>query len=433
MNIDRFKNYEPDLRDLVLAFEKQQDSYSRFFDVDQIEIIADYYLESCDVEGLKAVVEYGEQLYPDNSAIRLRRTHLLSIQGDYTQALKLLKDLESCEPENTDVCYALANIYSMTDHSQEAVEYYLKAAADGYELDMIYGNIADEYYKLGMTADAVRYYRLSISVNPDEERSLYNLAYIWEEQGRAEKAVDFFNKHILDHPYSKGAWYALGCTYTWLSLYEKGADAFEYAVAIDKNHFNAYLGLSNCYRYMGDIPRAVGVLHDSLQCASDRPFVFHSMGRLYMEAGNPHAASAYFHDALKEDPSYAPAWNDLGRCCEYLGCDDEAAGYYRRAVILQPDVDEHWLCLTDLYIRLDRFSEAAALLESARAEVSDQFAFDSRLIYCYYKLGRRNRLFSLLNQNAVRYASFYRTLFALYPELSSDMEIVNQINILTQK
>lgn len=431
MNLDRFKNFEQHVRELVLSFEKQEEGSVKYFDVDQLEVICDYYLEVSDVEGLESAVVYGERLFPSSSAIRLRRAHLYTIQGMYPQALKLLNDMEETEPNNTDVCYALGAVHSILSHPHLSIDYYLKAAKDGYELDMIYGNVADEYYKLGQPAEAIQYYRKSVEVNPDEERSLYNLACTWDEQGQAVEAEAYFSQFVLDHPFSKGAWHSLGCIYNWLSLFEKAADALEYAIAIDKTYYNAYLGLADCYRNLGDLPRAVQALRDATPYSDDRPFLLYSIGRIYFEAGNYHTASTYYHDAIKDDPSCSNAWSDLGRCSEQLGYLDEAAGYYRRAIDLDPDNDAYWLLLADLYVSSSRFPEACALLESARLEANDLFVFDARLVYCYYRLGRRSRLFDLLRKDAVDYGSQYHYLLDLYPDMAEDPEIVNSITSLS--
>ncbi len=431
MNLDRFKNYEQDVRELVLSFEKLKDGHAAYFDVDQLEIIADYYLEVYDVEGLESAVKLGEQLFPTSSEIRLRRAHLLSIQGQYTKAMSILKELERAEPENTDVCYALGALYSLTDKAEKSIEYYQKAAKDGYQLDMVYGNIADEYYKLGKTAESIDYYRRSIQKNPDESRSLYNLACTWDEQGRNEESVEYFSHLVEEHPFAKSAWYCLGCVYSWVSLFEKAADAYEYAIAIDKTYVQAYLGLSECHSHLGNTALAIQALRDSLEYTQDRPYVLYHIGRIYLQGGNYHTASTYFHDALKEDPAYSVAWNDLGRCSEHLGYPDEAAGYYRRAIDLDPDADEHWLCLADLYLNSERYPEACALLESSRTDAVDRFSFDSRLLYCYYKLGRRNRLFSLLQEDSATFGPIYHTLFVMFPEFSQDPEIVNVIQSIS--
>ena len=427
MNPDRFKNYGPDVRQLVLAFEGEEGR--RFFDVEELEVIADYYLEVYDTEGLEAAVRLGELLYPNNSEIRLRRAQLLGVQGFYQQALRMLKQLERDDPSNTDICYSLGTLYSMTGHAKESIDYYLRAAADGYELGMIYGSVADEYIKLGNTVQAVRYYRKALLHNPNEERWLYGLSNIWEMQSRYGQAVQFFSRHVADHPYNKAAWYCLGSAYLWGQQYDKAlaVDAFEYALAIDSTFENAYIALAEAYISLNDMPHAVQALRDVLGYASDRPYILHSIGLLYMEAGNYHTAYTYFHDAIKEDSSRGHLWNDLGVCSEKMGYLDEAAGHYNHAINLDPECDDYWLNLADLYIDQLRFAEAAALLESARQEATNQYLFDNRLLYCYYKLGRRNRFFNLLAEDMSAYASQLSYLLSDYPEMAQDLEVVNAI------
>lgn len=427
MNNDRFHNYSAGVRDLVLAFESQKIKGERYFDVEQLDIIANFYLDTADAKGLSQVVSQGESLFPASSEIKLHRSHLLSLQGEYDKSLAILKEIEAAEPNNTDVSYSLGMHYSITDNPKMAIDYYLRAATDGYELDLIYGNVADEYYKIHNIEESIRYYKLSIEKNPEEDRSLYNLACTYDEQGRNEESEAFFVQHVTEHPYSKGGWYCLGCVYGWLSLYEKAADAYEYVLAIDKTLFNAYLGLSECYRKLGNLGRAAQALHDSLDYADDRAYVFYSLGHLYLENHNFATASVYLHDSVKEDPTFALAWNELGRCCACSGCMDEAAGYFRRAIDLDPDSDENWINLADLYLYIERFEEACSLLESSRLEAVSRFEFDSRLLYCYFKLGRRNRLFSLLQDDAKDFGPLYHSLLTLYPEMQNDVELVNTI------
>jgi Tfp pilus assembly protein PilF len=145
---------------------------------------------------------------------------------------------------------------------------------------------------------------------------------------------------------------------------------------------------------------------------------------LYLDAGNYHTASTYLHDALNEDPSYALAWNNLGLCSESLGYDEEAAGYYRRAIDLDPDTDSHWLCLADLYLRTQRFAQAAALLEESRIDAEDPFPFVTRLCYCYFKMGKRERLLDLLLSEKHRFPSLGQTLLTQYPDMRNDIDLV---------
>ena len=430
MNLDRFKDYEPDVRNLVLSFESQKDGH-RFFDVDQLEIIADYYLEVADVEGLEAAVTFGEKLYPANDEIRLRRAHLWSITGQYSQALKLLKELERTSPQDTDICYAIGSIYSMTDQPRKAIEYYLRAATDGYEVGLIYGNVADEYYKLHQFDLAINYYRKALKANPNDEHVTYNLACTWSEVNRLEEGVDYFKQLVADNPYADNGWYSLGCSYLWLSLYEQAADAFEYAIAIDKTFFDAYLGLSDAYRYCGNQGRAIQALHDALPYADDRSFVVYCIASIFRESGNFQAAITYYHEAIKENPAYGLAWGDMGYCCEKLGYLADAEDYYRRAVDVEPDVDYHWLRLADYYLGRDDYRKACSVLENGRTDAANTYEFDIHLILCYYHMGRYNRMLHILRALVGHFPDSRKDILERLPELSDNLDAMNILNSIS--
>lgn len=426
MNLDRFKDYDSDVRDLVLSFESRKNGHG-FFDVEQLEIIADYYLEVQDVEGLDAAVSCGEALFPMSDEIRLRRAHYWSITGEYKRAFNLLHDLDRKSPNNSDVCYALGALYSMTDRPRKAISQYLKAASDGYQVGLIYGNIADEYYRIGELEKAVEYYCKSVEASPDDERSLFNLACVWAEMGQNEQAVDYFNRLVMEDPYSRWGWYCLGCVYSWLSLFEKSVDAFEYAVAIDKTFYKAYIALSDSYNYLGDEGRAVQALHDALPYTDDRAYVLYCISRLFRHSKNYHSAISYLHEALKESPSYGLAWSDLGLCCERLGLNDEAVDYYRRAVHLDPDLDLHWERLADLYFFSGRYDECCALLENGRTDASDPYLFLYRLVRCYLFMGLHNRMIQNLRVLVRQYPDRIRELILLCPQLTDDLEAMDII------
>ena len=57
MNTDRFKGYGEDVRTLVLDFEKMyRQGSNRYYDVDQLETILDFYLDTYDEEMIEKAV-----------------------------------------------------------------------------------------------------------------------------------------------------------------------------------------------------------------------------------------------------------------------------------------------------------------------------------------------------------------------------------------
>ena len=149
MKKDRFKDYDDEVRDLVLDFEQTVlKGESQFFDADELEIIIDYYFEVNDEKPLEKAVEYAEYLYPENTQVRLRRAHLMISHQQFSQALEVLMRLREREPENTDIAYSLGVALGAVGESKKAIEYFEEAASDGWMLGRIYSNMAEEYYKL---------------------------------------------------------------------------------------------------------------------------------------------------------------------------------------------------------------------------------------------------------------------------------------------
>ena len=323
MKKDRFNNFDDEVRELVLDFENTVlKGKSQFFDVDEMEIIIDYYFEVGDKKPLERAVEYAEELYPNSTAIRLRRAHLMMSHEQYSQALKVLNQMREAEPENTDVAYSLGVANGAVGDSQKAISYFKEAATDGWMLGRVFSNMAEEYYKLKDYDAALNCYRKAMESDSCDDVTIYNYYDVCFEAGRVEQAVDYLSGYVKKNPYGKEAWYCLGCAYRDLALYEKAVDAFEYAIAIDKSYVDAYVALSQTQDLMGSTPEAVTTMLRVLDYSDDRAKVYRTIGNLYAREANYDTAMAYFKKAIEENPADAEAYASLSLC--YLETGDRA-------------------------------------------------------------------------------------------------------------
>lgn len=463
MNTDRFKDYQDNVKQLVLDFEAMQSrGDSRYYDVDQLETIIDFYLDTADGEMLEKSVRYGETLFPTSNEIRLRRVHLLCFKERYKEAHSLLKQLEQMEPDNTDVLYALGVVYSALEQPRKAIQYYHKAAADGYELGIIYSNIGDEYVTMNQIAEARNYYRRAIRENPDDEHSLYELANCYEDDNATDRWIQYFSHFVEEHPYSKVGWFCLGEAYLSVELYEKAVDAYLYAIAIDDSFYFAYMQLSSCYFLMENYQQAVNVLHDSVEHAEDKAYVYYRIAEIFKQCNNPVTANIYYRKALQEDPYYAEAWHAMSLCYSmtrsfsaaidaakkalkinmesplYLttlaliyadsGDLENADRIFEIALPYYNDFEQGWLAYADYLIMQQQYENAIEALTRGLTDCELVLEFNKRLALCYFHCGQRNLLF-----NAVR-ACIYdnpegeTALLEYCPELGNDLEVMNIID-----
>ena len=364
---DRFRKYEDDdVRETVLAYESARaNGGRRYFDIDEMEIVIDYYLDQNDIEHLEEAVRYAEQLFPDASSIRLRRVHLLCAKGLNENALPILKQLQREEPDNCDVHYAFGVIYGALGQPQQAVRHYLLASKDKHALDVIYGNIADEYRNMMNDAEAIKYYKKALAINYKEDRSIRNLCYTYDQFDRLEDGEAFFSAFVKDHPYSCSGWYALALMYTFMSLYEKAIDAAEFALAIDKTFFDAYVCICNCYAEMHEPGKAASVMLESLPYSDAQEDVYFTIGTVYLDNNNIAAALVYFQKALEVDPYYGDALRGMAGCCSRMGDTHGAIQYIERAMDIVPNMAHYHFDAAHYYDQDGNLEEAEAHFQKA--------------------------------------------------------------------
>lgn len=461
-NKDRFKNYDDDVKHLVLDFERMEKSgEKRYFDLDEMEMIIDFYLDNYDGEMIEKSVLHAEYLFPSSNEIKLRRAHLLCFKERFNESYAILKQLERIQPDDTDVLYALGVVLSALDQPRKAIQYYNKAAADGYELGTIYGNIADEYVKMDRRHEARNYYRKALRIKPDDEHSLYELANCYEDDGLVDKWIEFYQHFVEEHPYSKVAWFCLGEGYVAANLYEKAIDAYQFAIAIDADFYYAYTQMSSCYQAMGDYRNAIEALHDAAEHTEDKALVYFRIGDLFRLQNNNASAVAYYTKATKEDPFYADAWHALSTCYTLMSEFGEAVDCAQKALSIEPespiylttlaliyadrgdydnadkcfecakpfydDFEQGWIAYADYHIMRQNYDEAIEGLNNGIVDCELVMEYNKRLALCYYKTGRRNMLY-----NAVRACSCDNPkgaieLLHFVPELINDLDVMNII------
>lgn len=343
--MDRFNNYDNEVRDLVLDFERTvMHGQPQFFDLDELEIIIDYYLEVDDLQALDKAVQHAEYLYPGNTQVRIRRAHQLISHKQYQPAIDILLSLRTQEPDNTDVAYSLGVAYSAVNESQKAISCYQEALNDGWMPGRVYANIAEEYYKLNDLTQSIAYYEAALSHDPADHVAIYNYYDTCIQADRIPQAIQTLQDILHSDPYNKYAWYALGILYQHSSLFEKALDALQFVIAIDPAFADAYIALSQTYDSQGDTPQAVSAMLRLLQHSDRHADIYRTIGNLYARNQNFDSAIPYFRKAIDADPAAPESFSALAVCYLYQNDLPSALASVRKALKLHdalPQSDEN--------------------------------------------------------------------------------------------
>ena len=463
MKQDRFMGFDDELRHLVLDYEQScRHGRTRYFDLSELEQIIDFYLDTNDVVRLERSVAHAEELFPNSIEVRLRRAQWCCATEQYRRAEQMLLELESEDPSNTDVQYTLGNVYGALGESHKAIKYYHRASADGFELGIIYGNIADEYGSLGLSDKAIHYYTQALSHKPEDERSIYNLAHYLIDEGRQEECLDFLLKYVRRHPYSKAAWHALSHVYISLHLIEKAEDSMQYAIAIDDTNFEYYYDLAMAQRNEHLYTEAIATLHSAEQHTDEAASIYVCLANIYNgDLNNYETALYYYQKAHRIDPDNTDFLVLMAECESNLGEHDTAITHVRQALETSPHRSEYYTALATVYVQAGfdeeaehvfqqaihlgdpdemlyivyasflmeqgRYDEAADILNRGHANCYNEAQFVARLAVCHYMTDNRAQLYNDLGACVAEGEEAIELLFTICPDMEQAIDVANTI------
>jgi tetratricopeptide (TPR) repeat protein len=355
---------ENEFGELINRFEQMvKNDHQYFFDVDEFEIIIDYYLDTQNYQLGRKAVEEGLRQHPDTSEFDIRKARLLAYEKKYYEALELLNHIELIEPANDQVYTAKGEIYSMMNKHELAIKEYKKSIPYSETPEDIYASIAYEYENLNNYAQAIKSLKKALEVKPDSENLIHEIAFFFELTGREEEAIQFFTEFLDQNPYSKVGWFNLGIFFNTLELYEKAIEAYEFTLAIDEEFSSAYFNIANSYSGLQHYKKAIKYYQKTFEFETPEPITYYYIGESYENLEDLENAVANFKKAIKMDDKLGEPWAGVARIAVKQQQDQKAIKYYEKAISLVPLNDDFKYELAIVYLRNRMFPEAEKLFK----------------------------------------------------------------------
>ncbi len=355
---------ENQVNDLVSRFESMlNEGLQVYFDADEFEVIIDFYFEKQNSEKADKAIETALHLFPSASSFQIRKARLLAYQKDYYEALELLNQIELIELANEDVYISKAEIYSLMNKHELAIEEYEKSLSHVEYPEEIYSNIAFEYENLNDYPNAIKYLKKALELNPDSENLIHEISFFFEITGMEEKGITFLNQFLDKNPYSKVAWFNLGIFYNALELFEKAIESYGFTLAIDEEFSAAYFNIANSYAGLELYHKAIFFYKETFRFESPEAITYYYIGESYESLDKFEMSMSYFDKALEIDKKLAEAWAGKARVFVKQGNDKIAIKHYERAIEIMPFNDEFKYDLAIVFLRNVTLDKAEALFK----------------------------------------------------------------------
>ncbi len=354
------ESFDESANELIERIEKKLASGESFyFDSDEYEVIIDHYLASNDLDKCRIVIQLAMEQHPNSLIISLKQVQYLIRNDESEHALALLNEVQTNEPDNSDIHRIKGEIFSQLQLNQKAIEEFVKAL-DGTvdDLDEIYSSIAYEYCSLGDYDHAVNYFKIALDFNPENDAILYEMSFCAEMLQKPDYVIYFLLNYIDKNPYSKNAWFNLGSMYASVPDYENAIEAYDFALAIDQTFVNAYINKGSAYSSLMKYEEALKTYMESLAYEKPEEMTYYFIGECYEKMGQLENAENFYRKAIETDPMVTAARIGLGCVLSEKGHHTEAIVCFKEVVKLSKNDGEAWYLLADEYMEIGEIVKA---------------------------------------------------------------------------
>ncbi len=359
-----FEFEDSSINHLVQRFEEMLENHSvLFFDVDDLESLADHYFENGFFSKAMMAIDMGANQHPTSASFPIKRAQYFLATNKLEQAVEELEKAESLDPNNLDLLIARGTFHSKEGQHRKAIAIYKNAIDQHIDNGEIFPLIAYEYQQLGEYKEAIKWLKQTLDAFPDDELALYNLSLCYDFLEANEKAISYFKKYLDSNPYSETAWYQLGLIYNKLDKPKLALEAFDYAIVIDEYFTAAYFEKAKILEKTQQFEKAAETYLLSFEFDEPSGYSYYRIGNCYRNMGDSKKALKFFRLAISEDPELDEAYLELSLINLANGKVFESIHNIRKAISLDNDNPDYLVVAADVYKQVGLYLEATQCYE----------------------------------------------------------------------
>ncbi len=360
--------------DILTRYEEAtSNNKTKYFDVDELEVIIDYYLQKDRTKDSSNAIELGLRLHPGSTPLQLRRARLYASLDKYEEALKIVEKINLVEVDDFDNSLFQGELLVKLLRGKEAEAIFdnLLLQESGKKdflcLDIAYIFLNNMDFDLSL-----KYLLQGYEFNPKNIELLFELAFNYKQQEKMEEALDIYNQIIDINPYSSEAWFNLGQLQFYKGNYNEAIQAYDFVTTIDESDYLAWMQKGNAYFQNENYAKAIEAYQsyrEQIHYEDATSLIY--IGECYEKMEDFDQAINYYKQALEIDKINTDAYTGIGICLLEKELYSESIVYFQQAVELAPNISEHWVYLAEAYVNMEMIDEAFSSYQKALA-IDDQ-------------------------------------------------------------
>ena len=370
---------------LVHAFENAiSEGRQPYFDVEDLELILDYYLDTGSYEQTKNALEIAQAIHPLAFTFKIKEVQLDIAMKDFSRAEAKLNHLEGLNMRSTELLIARATILMHRGNTQKGLQLLDEALANSEDPVEVLQMIADTHLSQGDYPRAinilVRLCRLE-DENLDEG-ALYQLAMCLDFTNEYDRAIALFESFTSKEPYNPLLWYQLGSFQLRKDNEAVALEMFQWAITADETFHAAYFEKGRIHERNEEYINALTAYKQSINEDLPSGYVHFRIGLLEAELGSPNEALRQFNKAIALEPDMDDVHLERASVLMELERYTEAIKDYKKVWLKEAYGSEDVLDFVECLIELDLLDQAIAILQDAVERFPEVLQF--RLVLAGY-------------------------------------------------
>lgn len=362
-----YKSSDENFEELLRRYEQYESNHQNgYFDVEELEQIADFYLWKGRPKESSKAVDLGLKLHPNSTSLQIKRAKIYATIGNKDKAMQILE--RSADPNDIETMLVKGEILVSLNRFEEADALFMKIIySREAEFDNLCLDIAYIYLSAQSFERCLKYLHEGIKFNPDNIDILYELAFCYEQTGQFDKCIATHNKIIDLQPYSGETWFNLGQVYFLLNKFDKAVEAYDYATIINENDSAAWLQKSHALFQMENYKEAIENYKIYSEMTEYKSNVLVYIAECYEKMEDFDNALKTYDEALSFDDMNLEAWTGKAIC--YLEKEEFqlSINHSLKALEIDPNASEVWVYLAEAYVSLELYTDALIAYESSLA------------------------------------------------------------------
>lgn len=356
---------------------KNFESESIYFELENIEVLIDYLIEENRFNEALEFANYLVELVPYSSSFLLRKGIALHNIFKEQEAEEVLQKALSLDPTNIEILFQLSYVLDSQGKlksSLEILDQILLIAPN--DPDALF-NKATLLISLGKTDEAIPLLNQLVHTKEYALDAYEELAQLYYFIGKYELAIEHNKKALELNPFNADLWFQLGASYFELGSYYRAIESFQNTISLDNEYNIAYLSIGDSFASLGKFYQALHFYKIYAKKENNDPEVTFKIASIYGQLEKYQRAIQIFNRIRKSSPNQPEVYYGLSLCYKFLKNYKLALKLINKAIELHPKNQDFLLEKARLLALLHRNQSAKKFYEMVLA------SNDTKKIYEY--------------------------------------------------